>query len=79
MTFDYLRCLKEHVPPIHSDLVCAGVRRSKEDNVFIGESLQRFGLSSLIHRHVLSTHAQPEIMRETTFFTLHTESQQASD
>lgn len=66
----YLGRFKEHLPLVHSDLVGAGLRSSKENYVFVWESFQRFGLASLIYRHVFSAHTQPQIMREASFFTL---------
>lgn len=66
----YLWCFEEHLPLVHSDLVGAGLWSTKEDDVLIGESLQRFGLSSLVDGHILSAHAQPQIVREASFFAL---------
>lgn len=65
-----LRCFKKHFSLIHSDLVGAGLRSAKEDDVLVWERLQRLGLSSLVDRHILSAHTQPEIMREASFFAL---------
>lgn len=62
--------LKEHLPLIHDDLVGAGLWSPKEGDVFVLEGLQWFGFTSFIHWHVVSAHTQPQIMRETTFFTL---------
>lgn len=69
----HLWSLKVHLPLIHNDLIGAGLWSSKEGYVLILESLQWFRFTSLIHRNIVSTHAQPEIMRETTFFTLRRE------
>lgn len=66
----YLWRVKKHFSLIHSDLVGAGLWSAKENDMFIWECLQRLGLSSLVDRHVLSAHAQPEIMREASFFAL---------
>lgn len=66
----YLGRIKEHLPLVHGDFVGAGLRSSKENDVFVWEGFQRFGLASLIHRHVFSAHTQPQIMREASFFTL---------
>lgn len=66
----YLGRFKEHLPLVHGDLVGAGLRSSKENDVLVWEGFQRFGLASLIHRHVFSAHAQPQIVREASFFTL---------
>lgn len=66
----YLGCFKKHLPLVHGDLVGARLRSSKENDVFVWEGLQRFGLTSLVYRHVFSTHTQPQIMREASFFTL---------
>lgn len=66
----YLGRFKEHLSLVHGDLVGAGLRSSKEYDVFVWEGLQRFGLASLVHRHVFSADAQPQIMREASFFTL---------
>lgn len=66
----YLWCFKEHFSLVHSDLVRAGLRSAKEDDVLIWERLQRLGLPSLVDRHILSTHTQPEIMREASLFAL---------
>lgn len=62
--------LKEHLPLIHDDLVCAGLWSPKEGDVFVLEGLQWLRFTSFIHWHVVSTHTQPQIMRETTLFTL---------
>lgn len=62
--------LKEHFPLVHDDLVGAERRRPKEGDVFILEGLQRFGFTSFIHRHVISAHTQPQIVRETALLTL---------
>lgn len=66
----YLWCLKEHFSLIHGDLIGAGLRSAKEDDVFIWECLQRLRLPSLVDRYILSAHTQPEIMREASFFAL---------
>lgn len=66
----YLWRFKEHLSLIHRDLVRARLRSAKEDDVLIWEPLQRLGLPFLVDRHVLSTHTQPEIMREASFFAL---------
>lgn len=66
----YLWRFKEHLPLIHSDLVGADLRSTKENDVLIREGLQRFGLASLVHGHIFSAHTQPEIMREASFFAL---------
>lgn len=66
----YLRCVKEHFSLVHSDLVGAGLRSAKENDVLIREGLQRFGLASLVDGHVFSAHTQPEIVREASFFAL---------
>ena len=62
--------LEEHLPLVHNDLVGAGLRSSKEGDVFVLEGLQRFGFPSFINRHVVSAHTQPQIMREAALFTL---------
>lgn len=62
--------LKEHFPLVHDDLVGAERRRPKEGDVFILEGLQRFGFTSFVHRHVISAHTEPQIMRETALLTL---------
>lgn len=66
----YLWCFKEHFSLIHSDLVGAGLRSSKENDVLVWEGLQRLGLSSLVDRHIFSAHTQPEVVREASFFAL---------
>lgn len=66
----YLGRFEEHLPLVHGDLVGARLRSSKEDDVFVREGFQGFGLASLVHRHVFSAHTQPQIMREASFFTL---------
>lgn len=66
----YLRRFKEHLSLIHRDLVSAGLWRPEEDYVLVREGLQWFGLAPLIHRHVLSADAKPEVMREATFLAL---------
>lgn len=66
----YLGRFKKHLPLVHGDLVGAGLRSSKENDVFVREGLQRFGLTSLVHGHVLSAHTQPQIVREASFFAL---------
>lgn len=66
----YLWCLKKHFSLIHSDLVGAGLWSTEEDDVLIGEGLQRLRLSSFVDRNILSTHTQPEVMWETSFFAL---------
>lgn len=66
----YLRRFKEHLSLIHGDLVGAGLRGSKENDVLVRKSLQRFGLASLVHWYIFSTHTQPQIMRESSFFAL---------
>lgn len=66
----YLWCIKEHLSLIHNDLVGAGLWSAEENDVLIRKGLQRFGLSSLVDRHVLSTHTQPQVMREASFFAL---------
>lgn len=70
--------LKEHLPLIHDDLVCAGLWGSKEGDVFILEGLQWLWFPSFIHWHIVSTHTQPQIMRETTLFTLQRQRRQKS-
>lgn len=64
-------CLEKHLPLIHGNLVGAGLRRAKEDNVLVLEGLQRLGLAPLVDGHVLSTHSQPQVVREATLFALH--------
>lgn len=66
----YLGRFKKHLPLVHGDLVGAGLWSSKENDVFVWEGLQRFGLTSLVHGHVFSAHTQPQIMREASFFAL---------
>lgn len=66
----YLWRFKEHLPLVHRDLVGAGLWRPEEDDVLVWEGLQRFGLAPLVHGHVLSTDAQPEVVREATFLAL---------
>ena len=68
----HLRRVEEHLAPVDGDLVAAGLRRPEEDDVLVGEGLQRLGLAALIHRHVLSAHAQPQVMGEATLLTLKT-------
>lgn len=63
-------CLRLHFPLIHGDLVRAGLRSAEEYDVLVREGLQGLGLSSLVHRHVFSTHAQPKIVREASLFAL---------
>lgn len=38
--------------------------------MFVLEGLQRFRFPSFIHRHIIGTHTQPQIMGETALFTL---------
>lgn len=64
---------KEHLPLVHRDLVGTGLRRPEEYDVLIREGLQWFGFAPLVHRHVLSADAQPEVVRETTFLALEEE------
>lgn len=66
----YLWRFKEHLPLVHRDLVGAGLWRPEEDDVLVREGLQRFGLAPLVHGHVLSADAQPEVVREATFLAL---------
>lgn len=69
-TLSHQWSFEEHLPLVHNYLVRAGLRSSKEGDVFILEGLQGFGFTSLIHRHIVSTHTQPQIVRETTLFAL---------
>lgn len=62
--------LKVHLPLIHDDLVGAGLWRPKEGDVFILEGLQWLRFTPFIYWYIVSTHTQPQIMRETTLFTL---------
>lgn len=66
----YLWRFKEHLSLVHRDLVGAGLWRPEEDDVFVWECLQWFGLAPLVHRHVLSADTQPKVMREATFLAL---------
>ena len=62
--------LEIHLPLVHSDLVGAGLGSSEEGDVFVLEGLQGLGLSSLVHRQVVSTHTQPQVMGEPSLFAL---------
>jgi hypothetical protein len=62
--------VEEQVVAVDSDLVGAGLWSSKEGDLLILERLQRFGFPSLIHRQVVSTHTQPQVMGKTSFLTL---------
>lgn len=62
--------LEEHLPLIHDDLVGAGLWSPKEGDVFVLEGLQWLGFTSFVHWHVVSAHAQPQIVRKTSLFTL---------
>lgn len=66
----YLWCFKEHFSLVHSDLVGARLRSTKENDVLVWERLQRLWLASLVDRHIFSAHTQPEIVREASFFAL---------
>lgn len=62
--------LEEHLPLIHDNFVGAGLRSPEEGDVLVLEGLQRFGFTSFINGHVVSAHAEPQVMRETALFTL---------
>lgn len=71
--FTYLGCFKEHFSLIHCNLEGVGLRCSKENNVLVLESLQRFRISTFVDRHILCADSQPKIVWEASLLTLRKE------
>lgn len=70
VVFAYLWGFEEQFSLVHGDFEGARLWSTEEDDVLVRERLQRLGFSSFVDGHVLSTDAQPQVVREASFFTL---------
>lgn len=70
MSLSYHWRLKKHLSLVHNDFVGAELRSPKEGDVLVLEGFQRLWLASLVHRHIVGTHTQPQVVGEASLFAL---------